>query len=309
MASTHRRTKRGTIARRRKSTRGKRARASRRTRKTSAWWPQTPVLDERQRDVLALGMLALGVFLAFVIYGGWNGGRVGEWLTVALGWSVGRARGLAPVAFVLAGGAILTAPALPSVRPLRAGCACLFTATVLALAAGTFGVSAGETPGAPVGVQWSTEHLSARGGAAGEALYAVTHRLVQDVGVSILVVFLLLAGVILLSGASLATVLRATRGGLIDSTRMLRAQLGAAERRVRHERASTRAADVSGTAGRAEPPPPPTPPDPHAHELIVRATHVEAPAPVDAPPFEDFDPDRSELDLAPDGEPEGNLKE
>ena len=42
----------------------------------------------------------------------------------------------------------------------------------------------------------------------------LAHRLVQNVGVDILVVFLLLAGVILLTGASLASVIRATGSGV-----------------------------------------------------------------------------------------------
>ena len=45
------------------------------------------------------------------------------------------------------------------------------------------------------------------GGVAGQALYELSHRLGQDVGVQILVVFLALAALILLTGASLATAL------------------------------------------------------------------------------------------------------
>src|SRR5580700_1456771 len=50
-------------------------------------WPlRKPELDQRQRDMLGFGMIAVGVFLGFVLYGGWNGGRVGSGLTEALGW-------------------------------------------------------------------------------------------------------------------------------------------------------------------------------------------------------------------------------
>ena len=58
----------------------------------------------------------------------------------------------------------------------------------------------------------------------GEALYRLAHPLVQDVGVAILVVFLVLAGAILLTGASLASVLRATGTGLLDTTRIVRGE-------------------------------------------------------------------------------------
>ncbi|HYM55516.1 MAG TPA: DNA translocase FtsK, partial [Solirubrobacteraceae bacterium] len=231
-----------------------------------------PVLDQRQRDILGLALMAAGVFMAFVLYGGWDGGRAGHALAVALGWTLGRARGLAPVALVLGGGALLLRPVLPALRPLRAGSLCLFAAVTLALAAGTLGVSS-RAGGVPVdGSSWTSAFLQAHGGVVGEALYQAAHRLVQDVGVSILVAFLLLTAVILLTGASLASVLRATGSGLIDTTRMVRT---IAERRPPD------GAHVAGeetdedfvAAQRALHPPEPTP-----AELIVRATHVEAPS-------------------------------
>jgi DNA segregation ATPase FtsK/SpoIIIE, S-DNA-T family len=229
-----------------------------------------PTLDERQRDVLGLGLVAVGVFMAFVLYAGWDGGRVGHGLAVALGWTVGRARGLTPIALIVGGGAMLMAPVLPALRPLRTGGLCLGAAIVLALAAGTLGVSAGT----PVsGVEWSTSFLSSRGGALGELMYVTAHRLVQQVGVDILVIFLLIVGVILLTGASLATALRATGGGVMDTTRMLRTLANTAERRMREAPAEEQ---------EPEPPlpvqEPLLPPEPAPRELIVRATHVEAPS-------------------------------
>ena len=176
-------------------------------------------MDQRGRDVLGLALLAVGVFMGFVLYGGWNGGRAGHGLAVALGWILGRARALAPVALVLGGGALLLRPVLPALRPLRAGALCLFASVTLALAAGTLGVSSGP---AGRGTAWTSAFLQAHGGVVGEALYGVTHRLVQSLGVDILVVFLLLVGVILLTGASLAGTVRATGSGLIDTTRRMR---------------------------------------------------------------------------------------
>jgi S-DNA-T family DNA segregation ATPase FtsK/SpoIIIE len=216
---------------------------------------RVPQLDERQRDVLGLGLVAVGVFMGFVLYGGWNGGRAGHGLAVALGWSIGRARGLAPVALIVGGAAMLMAPVLPALRPLRTGGACLFAGVTLALAAGTLGVS----PGTPNGAQWNTAFLSARGGAVGQLEYVVAHRLVQQVGVDILVVFLLIVGIVLLTGASLASAIRATGGGVMDTTRMLR---------------TLATTDTSETKPRAEPI---RPPEPLHDELIVRATPVGEP--------------------------------
>jgi S-DNA-T family DNA segregation ATPase FtsK/SpoIIIE len=238
------------------------------------WWPpRLPQLDERQRDVLALALIAVGVFMGVVLYGSGDGGGLGHALAVALGWSAGRAKVLAPLALVGAGAAMLMRPVLPAMRPLRTGSLCLFAAVVLALAAGMLGVSSGQ--GTPAS-HWSSDYLQAHGGAAGEALYEAAHRLVQQVGVDILVVFLLVVAVILLTGASLAAVLRATGSGMIDSTRMLKARV-AVERKL---------------------PPvddrPPVesllPPEPEPGKLVVRATHVEAPSLDDDGPLEPVDP-------------------
>jgi S-DNA-T family DNA segregation ATPase FtsK/SpoIIIE len=265
-------------ARRGRGTRGRtrRARGGAQSWLPTAWPRQLPELDQRQRDVVALGLIALGVFMGFVLYGGWDGGGVGHGLSIALGWSVGRAKTLAPVALVAGGGVLLMRPVLPALRPLRTGSICLAGSIVLALAAGTLGVSAGQGEGGEAfgHSQWSTSFLDARGGALGQLFYDVTHRLVQQVGVDILVVFLFVVGLILLTGASLATILRATGSGVVDSTRILRA-------RVEERRGE---ADLDGSA-RSKAKPAAVledaqsllPPDPEADRLIVRATHVEAP--------------------------------
>src|ERR1700682_6083472 len=148
--------------------------------------PRLPLLDQRGRDVLGLGLVATGVFMGFVLDGGWGGGRAGHGLAVGLGWVLGRARVLVPVTLVAGGGALLLRPVLPALRPLRAGGICLFASVRLALAARTVGVSSG--PGSRE-ASWTSAFLQAHGGVSGEALYQASHRLVQDVGVDILVVF------------------------------------------------------------------------------------------------------------------------
>jgi S-DNA-T family DNA segregation ATPase FtsK/SpoIIIE len=201
--------------------------------------PSLPVLNQRQRDVLGLALLALGVFLGFVLYGGWNGGSAGKALAVTLGFTVGGARILAPAAAIAAGGVLLCAPLMPPTKPLRTGSLALFSSIMLALAAGTLGISAGQSTR---GSHWSATFLEHRGGIFGQAIYEVAHRLVQQVGVDILVVFLSIAGLVLLTGASIATVLRTAGGGLIDTTRTAR--------RRRHAGAATAVAADRGAGGR-----------------------------------------------------------
>jgi S-DNA-T family DNA segregation ATPase FtsK/SpoIIIE len=233
-----------------------------------------PPLSPAQRDVLGLASIAAGIFMAFVLYGGWDGGRAGHAVAVALGWCVGRARGLAPLALIAGGGALLARGVLPALRPLRAGALCLGAAITLALAADTLGVN--SSPAAR-GASWSSAFLQAHGGVVGEALYQASHRLVQDVGVGVLVAFLLLAGVTLLTGTSPARALRAGSAGALTMIRIVCAAGLRSAGGVRHRRRP--AGDERG-----EGPPTPAaapavrPPEPAPEELVVRATHVEAPA-------------------------------
>jgi S-DNA-T family DNA segregation ATPase FtsK/SpoIIIE len=241
--------------------------------------------------VLALALVAAGVFMGFVLYAGGSagqGGGVGHALAVALGWAAGRARVLAPIALVGAGAAMLMRPVLPALRPLRAGSVCVFCAIVLALAAGTLGVSGGPSAGSS---QWSSRLLQERGGAVGEALYVAAHGLVQQVGVDILVVFLLVVGLVLLTGASLATVLRATGSGLVDSTRVLRTRVATR----RPDRALRVVGGVGGSSRASEELPAHPmeqllPPEPEPGKLVVRATHVEAPSLDESEPLTPLDP-------------------
>jgi DNA segregation ATPase FtsK/SpoIIIE, S-DNA-T family len=268
-----------------------------------------PVLSQNQRDVLGLGLVAVGVFMGFVLYGHWDGGKVGQGLGSALGWCFGEARALAPLALVVSGSALLFAQFMPTRRPLRTGGLCLFAAVTLALAAGTLGVSGG-TPADASAEQWHSAFLQSHGGILGQGLYWVADRLVQTVGVDILVVFLLVVGVVLLTGLSLAVVVRATGNGLVDTSRVLRARASALEsasKSARDERSKRAQTDSGKSAEHSLQPPEPAP-----EELIVRATHVEAPS-VDgaAPVLEPWDLDVEDVmePSEPEGEHDSQAKE
>jgi S-DNA-T family DNA segregation ATPase FtsK/SpoIIIE len=234
--------------------------------------PRLPELDQRRRDVIGLALVAAGIFMGFVLWGHWDGGRAGHGLTVGLGWLVGKARVLAPIALVGGGGALLLRPVWPALRPLRAGAICLSASITLALAAGTLGVSSGVGGVSSKGASWTSAFLQAHGGVAGEALYQGSHRLVQSVGVDILVVFLFLVGVTLLTGASLASAIRATGSGVADTTRMLRARVANTE--LGTQASSDEGIGESPLGGPGDM----RPPEPAHEQLIVRATHVEAPS-------------------------------
>ncbi|MGA8363970.1 MAG: DNA translocase FtsK [Solirubrobacteraceae bacterium] len=247
-------------------------------------WPAPLAeLDQRQIDMLGFATIAVGVFMGFVLYGGWNGGRVGQGFAEGLGWCVGEAKVFAPIALVAGGGALLARPAWPQMRPLRTGATCLAAAVTMGLAAGTLGVSSSASPNTGES-SWSSVFVQAHGGVVGEALYQVTHRLVQDVGVSLLIAVLLFVGVTLLTGASPAGVLRSAAGWATNTTKIGIERLQAW---MRTRRAIAGGDGVTGGAGEGLHHMPPaagygpsemSPPEPAPEELIIRATHVEAPS-------------------------------
>src|SRR5690349_17941821 len=90
------------------------------------WPPRMPILEQRHLDLIGLGLVAAGIFLAFPLYMGWDGGEAGQRIVDGLTWAVGRVAWATPVALVAAGALLVMRPVLPAgVRPFRAGALCL----------------------------------------------------------------------------------------------------------------------------------------------------------------------------------------
>ena len=182
------------------------SRNPRRTAPRPPAWPRLPELEQRELDLIGLGLIAFAVFFAFLVYGGVDGGEAGGWTLDSLRWLLGSVHYGVPAALLAAGAIVVLRPVIPAVRPFRAGAICLFAALCLGLAAGTLGLGPdGARPGL-----WDPEWVRTRGGMAGEALYWGTSTLLGSVGAHIVAVFLFLAGVLLLTGASVAGVVKAT---------------------------------------------------------------------------------------------------
>jgi DNA segregation ATPase FtsK/SpoIIIE, S-DNA-T family len=176
------------------------------------WPPRLPVLEQRHLDLIGLALVAVGVFLAFPLYLRWEGGEAGQAIVDGLTWGIGRVAWATPVALVAAGVLLVMRPALPAgVRPFRAGALCLLAAACLGLAVGTLGFGPGD--GAPV---------AERGGHLGQAMADGATRLFSEVGAHILAVFLFCAALLLLTGATVAGVLRATGEQVVETARTLR---------------------------------------------------------------------------------------
>jgi DNA segregation ATPase FtsK/SpoIIIE, S-DNA-T family len=177
-----------------------------RARRSSAWPLQLrlPALSQRQVDLIGLGLIALGVFFSTVLYFGWEGGKVGAGMADGLRFAFGAIAYVVPVAVIAAGAILVLRPVLPTTRPFVPGALCLFAALTLALAAGTFGLG-------PEGVRhgfWHQPWFEARGGGLGEAELWLTSTLLGMAGSHIVAVFLFLAAALLLTGATVAGVMR-----------------------------------------------------------------------------------------------------
>src|SRR3954454_4274027 len=191
--------------------------AARRARRSAPHF-HLPTLEQRQLDLIGLGLVALALFFGFLVYAGWDGGRAGANAVEGLRWLLGAAHYLVPVALAAGGAILMLRPVLPAVRPCRAGAICLFAAVTLGLSNGTLGVG-------PEGTRpdwWDAEWVKTRGGMVGETLDWAVTTLAGTIGAHILALSLLLAGVLLLTGASVAGVLKATHTSVSSTTREMR---------------------------------------------------------------------------------------
>ncbi|HWB21274.1 MAG TPA: DNA translocase FtsK [Gaiellaceae bacterium] len=130
-------------------------------------------------ELLGLGICAFGVFLACVLWAGLNGGPIPGLVTSAIGWAVY----VAPVIFIPLGALIVTRSALVDVRPFRVGLLVASFGLLLTLGSG-------------------------HGGGAGDILERLVAKGLGTTGSTILGVVLTLAGVLLLTGASLGAIVR-----------------------------------------------------------------------------------------------------
>src|SRR3954470_9591035 len=250
----------------RRATRRKRGRRSR-----SRWLPavRMPVLEQHQLDLIGLALVGFAAFFSFVFYLGWNGGKVGGALADAILVGFGAAGYLAPVALFGFGALLVLRPILPTMRPFKAAAACLICGLTLGLAAGSLGLGPGHVHRDGF---FDLQYLRTHGGLAGEALYWASRTLFQDVGAHLLFAFLFLAGLLLLTGGSVAGVVKATREGMATTTRRVRRSTQEFAAVVTGQATTPIPAELP-----APEPEPARPPEPDA-EPVVRATHVEAPA-------------------------------
>src|SRR4051812_20314960 len=222
MAVTKRRGKRTATRRPKRPSRVRKKKAARKPRARAS--PQRQP-HRHHPELVGVGLVAVGLFLASVLWFGWNGGLVGgavaDGFLAAAGW----AAYAVPLAAIAVGGLMVARSELVRFRPFRAGE--ILTAVGLVVTLG-----------------------AAHGGWVGETISHALAALLGGPGTAIAGATTLLLGALLLSGASLGAIMRGSG----------RAVRTAAKRRPR---ATLAAADMSASA-LAEPPaigPPPSPID------------------------------------------------
>ena len=151
-------------------------------------------------DLIGLGLLAAGLFLAFVTWLEGNGGIVGTTIADWLDAVFGAARIGVPVVFLVLGALMIARASLVDVRPFRTGLILVCVGALVLLG-------------------------SEKGGAFGTASDAVFGRLLGGTGTFILGLFLVWGGALLLTGASLGAILH-------RSAHIARDTAGAAKRTV-----------------------------------------------------------------------------
>jgi len=155
--------------------------------------PKTPARVRKRRgkktkahahhhpELVGLGLCGLGVFLAAILWFGFNGGPVARLADDA----IGAAAYLMPLVLVPLGALIVMRSALIDVRPFRLGLGVALLGLMLTLGTG-------------------------HGGLAGDGLERLVALGLGTTGSTILGVLLTLAGVLFLTGASLGAILRRT---------------------------------------------------------------------------------------------------
>src|SRR5262245_51304278 len=135
-------------------------------------------------ELIGLGLVVLGLFFGSILYLGWEGGFVGEPVRSALDALIGAGAYLLPIALLASGGLMMARSSLLDFRPFRTGLVVL-------------GVSLAVTLGA-----------TGDGGFFGRITGGVLAKVVGEAGALLLGIAGLIAAVLLLTGASIGSLLR-----------------------------------------------------------------------------------------------------
>ena len=243
--------------------------------------PKTPArVKKRKRgarghhypELIGLGLLGLGLLLGTILYGGLDSGTVGGAVADGARAAVGVAAYIVPLPFAALGVLMLTRSALVDLKPFRTGVALALAGLMVTL---------------------GSDH----GGQVGRGLGGGLAKLLGGPGAGILGVLGIVAGILLLTGASAGAILR-------GSGRAVRRAGGAARRTL--ERPPAPLAEEAQAAVAAPPRPPvdgtqefpdvvgpAEPVAPPAAVVLAAEPDEPADAPADAPSLFEAAPERA----------------
>jgi S-DNA-T family DNA segregation ATPase FtsK/SpoIIIE len=247
-----------------------------------------PLLSPHQyRDLAGLALGALAAFSVLVLWAGAGGGRVGGALESGLELTAGRGVAVAPLALAALGASLLLRADPRRLRPFRVGAIALSLGLLSLL--GSAGLD--------------DESLRHGGGYAGNGVHAVAAAVAGEPGALVLAVFAVVAGLLLLSGASAyvllghsATAARRSAQGVVRVAATVRSVPLPADMptAVRRRRKGTGASDL-----------PPVDLEQQFPDVFERAPEpemtFEPPLPAMPQPFQPDDP-ANEVTEAHDGE-------
>jgi S-DNA-T family DNA segregation ATPase FtsK/SpoIIIE len=163
--------------------------------------------EQRHYDVIGLFLIAAAVYLSFVLYLGWDGGRVGSWVDRGLANGFGQVEYAVPIAVAAWGAALIARPSIAAPSALNAGGILILAALLLAFAAQTAGLGP-ERPHRHDYFQ--QKFMIEHGGVIGESLYWASTSLFQRLGAHILVLLMFVSGTLLLTQTTLSSILART---------------------------------------------------------------------------------------------------
>ena len=170
-----------------------------------------------------------------MLYLGWDGGSLGRWLGDVARWLVGILAFVLPLLLGFAAYLLVVKEERRPRRGMSWGIAFIVAGVALAAAADAFGIFSGERPDA----LFQDAYMSAHGGLLGEAQWALLSPFIGRVGVDVLVVALVVAGILLVTGSSLRQWATHSRQGVAKAGRAARSQAEALGAR-RRDAADTR---------------------------------------------------------------------
>jgi S-DNA-T family DNA segregation ATPase FtsK/SpoIIIE len=247
-----------------------RAPAKRKTTRAKPRTPREPLLGPGQaRDLAGLALIVLGAYAAFVLYGRSDGAAAGTWLSDTLHKAVGRGAGVAPLVAVAAGAALLVRIDPARLRPFRLGGVLALTGLLLAVS----GTSLSDD-----------QTLRQEGGLLGNGIAAALAHVAGHIGVDLVTIFLIAAGLLLLTGGSVGVILRA---GASSAHQAVQAAVAARPRKPAPAKPARTKRPRAAT---------PEPSEPIAWDLEpppwVDQTPLEEPGPLEPPPAAEEEPER-----------------